>query len=242
MRNPWGEGEWTGNWSDKSPNWTDDLKRQVGFTEKNDGYFFIEEKDYVENFRSTCICMYVDDYYKTYAEATTAKGEGKLFKFTLEDQADQISLQASQLTDRLTQCTKGTTISMSRIVVAKLLDGKKYEFIGGDIEIFGSDAAVFLPKGLAAGDYVAYVEWIWTDETKQNNGRFTIYGAEEDYEIEEYEDPEFLQKVMANCMQKNNLVQNATNKIPGFKNANDNEAPGCGIYVSHWDNGSSKNI
>lgn len=83
---------------------------------------------------------------------------------------------------------------------------------------------------------------MWTDETKQNNGRFTIYGAEEDYEIEEHEDPEFLQKVMAHCMIKNNLVENATDKIPGFKNANDNEAPGCGMYVSYWENGSEKTI
>jgi len=26
IRNPWGKGEWTGDWSDKSELWTDDLK------------------------------------------------------------------------------------------------------------------------------------------------------------------------------------------------------------------------
>lgn len=30
MRNPWGFGEWTGNWSDFSPLWTDKLKQEVG--------------------------------------------------------------------------------------------------------------------------------------------------------------------------------------------------------------------
>jgi len=27
LRNPWGNGEWTGDWSDRSPLWTDELKR-----------------------------------------------------------------------------------------------------------------------------------------------------------------------------------------------------------------------
>jgi hypothetical protein len=26
MRNPWGEGEWKGDWSDKSDLWTDELR------------------------------------------------------------------------------------------------------------------------------------------------------------------------------------------------------------------------
>jgi len=27
MRNPWGTGEWTGDWSDKSKKWTPQLKK-----------------------------------------------------------------------------------------------------------------------------------------------------------------------------------------------------------------------
>ena len=26
LRNPWGQGEWTGDWSDQSDKWTDELK------------------------------------------------------------------------------------------------------------------------------------------------------------------------------------------------------------------------
>ena len=31
LRNPWGDHEWNGDWSDKSPLWTDQLKQEVGF-------------------------------------------------------------------------------------------------------------------------------------------------------------------------------------------------------------------
>ena len=42
LRNPWGSGEWTGDWSDNSEKWTDELKEKVGFTNADDGIFFIE--------------------------------------------------------------------------------------------------------------------------------------------------------------------------------------------------------
>lgn len=41
LRNPWGSGEWKGDWSDKSPLWTDKLKKEVNFTDADDGLFFI---------------------------------------------------------------------------------------------------------------------------------------------------------------------------------------------------------
>lgn len=47
LRNPWGTGEWTGDWSDKSELWTPALKKKVGFTDVDDGVFFIELDDYL---------------------------------------------------------------------------------------------------------------------------------------------------------------------------------------------------
>lgn len=40
-RNPWGRGEWGGDWSDDSEKWTEDLKEQLGFQNRDDGIFFI---------------------------------------------------------------------------------------------------------------------------------------------------------------------------------------------------------
>lgn len=33
LRNPWGDFEWKGNWSDESELWTDDIKKQLNYTD-----------------------------------------------------------------------------------------------------------------------------------------------------------------------------------------------------------------
>lgn len=57
LRNPWGQKEWTGRWSDNSPVWTEELREQMGSTAEDDGIFFIEFSDYVNHFATTSICV-----------------------------------------------------------------------------------------------------------------------------------------------------------------------------------------
>ena len=56
VRNPWGEGEWNGDWSDKSKKWTEELKEYFEVVKKEDGIFWISVDDYVKYFASTSIC------------------------------------------------------------------------------------------------------------------------------------------------------------------------------------------
>lgn len=47
LRNPWGSGEWNGDWSDKSPLWTQAIRNQVDFfSEKDDGIFWMDFEDF----------------------------------------------------------------------------------------------------------------------------------------------------------------------------------------------------
>ena len=52
LRNPWGNGEWQGLWSDNSPAWDfyPELKKRVGHTSEDDGEFFIQWVDFKSNF------------------------------------------------------------------------------------------------------------------------------------------------------------------------------------------------
>ena len=50
LRNPWGSGEFNGEWSDYSSKWTEDLKKKYNYYEKDDGDFFIGFKDFLRYF------------------------------------------------------------------------------------------------------------------------------------------------------------------------------------------------
>lgn len=53
FRNPWGSGEWTGDWSDKSDLWNQHsgVKKEAGFTDANDGAFWMCWEDVLKNWK-----------------------------------------------------------------------------------------------------------------------------------------------------------------------------------------------
>jgi len=62
IRNPWGCGEWKGNWRDNDPNWTPEMKKQLGIVEADDGIFFMEMCDFVKYFEDITILYYHDNW------------------------------------------------------------------------------------------------------------------------------------------------------------------------------------
>ena len=50
LRNPWGEGEFNGDWSDYSSKWTEELKEKYKYYEKEDGDFFMGYDDFLKYF------------------------------------------------------------------------------------------------------------------------------------------------------------------------------------------------
>ena len=65
IRNPWGNFEWKGDWSDSSDLWTSELKKKCNFTEANDGTFFMCWEDAQVYFSRFSVNKYVDDYELT---------------------------------------------------------------------------------------------------------------------------------------------------------------------------------
>jgi hypothetical protein len=64
IRNPWGEFEWDGDWSDKSDRWTDRMKQALDpVLEDNDGTFWMSYEDVIKHFINISICR-ISDYYE----------------------------------------------------------------------------------------------------------------------------------------------------------------------------------
>jgi len=59
IRNPWGSCEWNGDFSDNSPLWTDEMKKEFdGFYRENkdDGVFCIKYEDFCNEFSNVVVC------------------------------------------------------------------------------------------------------------------------------------------------------------------------------------------
>ena len=66
LRNPWGNGEWSGDWSDSSRKWTTDLRNQCdNYERKNDGSFWMSYSDFRTYFVVVGICHLYQDYKYT---------------------------------------------------------------------------------------------------------------------------------------------------------------------------------
>ena len=78
LRNPWGNGEWSGDWCDSSRKWTSELKKECDFDRaKNDGSFWMSYNDYLKYYLVAGICHLYEDYVFTYLhvpKAQTSKG------------------------------------------------------------------------------------------------------------------------------------------------------------------------
>ncbi|CAG8663041.1 10485_t:CDS:2, partial [Scutellospora calospora] len=69
LHNPWGEVEWNGPWSDKSPKWNDisnSNRKQLGFTIADDGDFWMSFQDFISNFSTLTICRCINTSLLTF--------------------------------------------------------------------------------------------------------------------------------------------------------------------------------
>ena len=61
IRNPWGDTEWKGDWSDSSRLWNDELRAKFDYKNINDGAFWMSVEDFVKYFDATIICNVLYD-------------------------------------------------------------------------------------------------------------------------------------------------------------------------------------
>ena len=63
LRNPWGDREWLGDWSDTSPLWTPELKKALGVHIAENGTFWMIDKDFFKYFSNFDVAKPVNPEY-----------------------------------------------------------------------------------------------------------------------------------------------------------------------------------
>jgi len=109
IRNPHGMGEWNGEWSDKSAEWTDRLSSELGCTGVDDGTFWMDYTHFLMGFQVVDVCLAHRGWHAaSFPNTFCAKSSGsRICKYFYElhcDAATTLYAMALQPTKRGAWC------------------------------------------------------------------------------------------------------------------------------------------
>ena len=172
IRNPWGKKEWNGDWSDNSRLWTEKLKNELNFKDKDEGIFFMDEKDFFNYFRTITIC-YI--FYNTTSIVYTIEGKENLRNgcvFNIETEGDGfLSISAVRKSWRTNRELRGkgfpTHISIVKVDPNETDRFKIFSDYNGT---YKSDETCTLNVIVNKGNYLVYVYRYFHDN--KDNDKF----------------------------------------------------------------------
>jgi hypothetical protein len=179
IRNPWGNFEWKGDYSDKSELWTDNLKQSVEFTDADDGAFFMSWEDTCTYFSRFSVNRYRDN--SNFVSAVfIQQQEGFSFAKMTISKGGKHTISVSQRGERMFDRDEDYKYSCARVIISSLSggsDGVKY--IKGGIGCMVRDTHVDVD--LEPGVYGVYVEVDWEENCyKDHQYCITRYGPGDD--------------------------------------------------------------
>lgn len=84
MRNPWGQNEWKGEWSDFDVKWKDPaLRKLLDHETTDDGCFYMLWKDFLKYYSDFQICYYYDDFKYSALRINSEENEIVYVQFTI---------------------------------------------------------------------------------------------------------------------------------------------------------------
>lgn len=104
IRNPWGNGEWSGDWSDSSNKWTPALKKQLNVEKAiDDGEFYMSYNDFIKYYVVLGICKLHEDYQYSLLRTTREDAETGPFvsQVDIKDNKVNTFLQLHQKNPRI---------------------------------------------------------------------------------------------------------------------------------------------
>ena len=191
IRNPWGGTEWTGDWSDSSSLWTPEIKKKLGWEDRDDGSFWMSFEDFKYYFSGVTICRVHDDYHYAAMHKNQGQGDFSVFKVNVSKGGDTYFM-VTHADNRRFGGEENYEYSPLRIVIARQ-NGNELERVTGIASAFQRDT--WIQTDISAGEYLVYVEICWVTEETDQYG-FSVY-SESPVSItdETFKQSGFLEKV-----------------------------------------------
>ena len=178
IRNPWGAGEWMGEWCDTSDKWTPELREQVGLQEgdKDEGEFFMSFDDYLKYFCMMGICKLHEDYKYCVNKITRREVNGPaVSKVTVNSNDVHVYFQLHQKNPRI--ILKDGTYQ-NPVTTYMLLVDENYHFIDS---VCKSEMSLCIEQTLKKGTYylVTDINYRYVNNGKLLGYNISSYASEE---------------------------------------------------------------
>ena len=170
LRNPWGEGEWKGDWSDGSSKWTPELKKELNLVQANDGIFFIPFQDFQKYFYDYQICYFHDDYAYSAQKYKSGSKDPTVISFNLPT-AGEYYFSINQINKRMFRKSDGYAYSQITLFVSRKEADNSFSYIGS---VTKADKEMWFKAKCGSGTFVAYILTPW--KRKVNEFSFSVYG------------------------------------------------------------------
>jgi calpain-15 len=179
LRNPWGNFEWNGAWSDNSGDWTPELQKQAGWTVEDDGTFFMCMDDLRQYFNRIQVCRINDAYKDSSLKARHKHGGFSMLRFVVAEPGGHGYLQVIQTDERCFDRKVNYEYSNVRLIVCKIedpsADVKKLRYLNGKSGYMRDTWEEY--QNLEPGEYYMYVEFDWPDKSEHTDFCASYYGS-----------------------------------------------------------------
>ena len=177
LRNPWGHGEWKGEWSDSWNGWPPGAREQMQLTSKEDGVFCMPFAGFVNEFRKVEICRYYDDFKFTCLKTKSAHNKIKLFEINIEKDGSYYFI-ICQKNQRKFALNSGYSYSAASLRVGYVDNGKVFfaKTENNPSKEKHIDTWIYAEK-LEKRKYIVGIRVSWYN-MKESDYVFKVYGEE----------------------------------------------------------------
>ena len=170
LRNPWGKGEWKGEWSDNSSRWTSELKRELGVERKEDGIFFMDFANFCKYYSDIQVCYYHDNYKYSAVNLQNKKGEIMFLRFELTG-TGKYYFSVNQKNRRFFPKNQKYKYSGISQIIGMLGGDGQVKYVGSSMK---QDKENWLQYEARPGTYYVYINTPW--KSFVNEFSFSVYG------------------------------------------------------------------
>ena len=170
IRNPWGNFEWQGDFSDTSPLWTPKHRKELNIEVHDDGVFWMRFEDFVKHYEGIGIVKVVPDSMCNAIMIDQKHNNTSIVRMEVDTET-KMAVSIDQIDSRLID-NPNYSYSYFRVTVGKLVGKDQIQFVDS---ILSPERNIFIEDVFEPGDYVILIEPYWSTKlvNKFNVGTYS---------------------------------------------------------------------